>query len=216
MPHGFPGASGKGRTACPIWALRWTDPPHRRLGSLVRSPPLRVHGAGALWGPTPRRRPRLASGQETAVRWVMIIEIWYKATESALPRAYQRTETNWLLANDCSADSPLDVSTGLGGGGSPGQAARGYEPAVPSMNPLSRRRHEPVIYYYGEHKGPSARQFDALSIAFEIAEPSVPAATANPAAIMASNSAYSAAAAPFSSRRKRARKAPDFIILDLP
>jgi hypothetical protein len=33
---------------------------------------------------------------------------------------------------------------------------------------------------------------------------------------MASNSAYSAAAAPFSSRRKRARKAPDFVILDLP
>jgi hypothetical protein len=33
---------------------------------------------------------------------------------------------------------------------------------------------------------------------------------------MASNSAYSAAAAPFSSRKKRARKAPDFIILDLP
>ena len=59
-------------------------------------------------------------------------------------------------------------------------------------------------------------QFDALSIAFEIAEPSVPAATAKPAAIMASNSAYSAAAAPFSSRRKRARKTPDFVLLDLP
>jgi hypothetical protein len=43
-----------------------------------------------------------------------------KATESALPKAYQRTQANWLLANDCSADSPLDVSTGLGGGGSPG------------------------------------------------------------------------------------------------
>ncbi len=28
--------------------------------------------------PTPRRRPRLASGQETPVRWVIIIETWYK------------------------------------------------------------------------------------------------------------------------------------------
>jgi hypothetical protein len=59
-------------------------------------------------------------------------------------------------------------------------------------------------------------QFDALSMAFEIAEPSVPAATAKPAAIMASRSAYYAAAAPFSSHKNRARKAPDFLILNLP
>jgi hypothetical protein len=41
-------------------------------------PPFRVHGAGTLWRPTPRRRPRLANEQETAVKWVIIIEIWYK------------------------------------------------------------------------------------------------------------------------------------------
>jgi len=33
--------------------------------------------AGTLWCPTPRRRPRLASKQETAVKWMIIIEIWY-------------------------------------------------------------------------------------------------------------------------------------------
>jgi hypothetical protein len=59
---------------------------------------------------------------------------------------------------------------------------------------------------YGEQSGPSAMQFEAFSIAFEIAEPSVPAATAIPAAIMASNNAYSAAAAPASSHQKRAIK----------
>ncbi len=68
------------------------------------------------------------------------------------------------------------------------------------------------LYYYG----PAVMSLDALFNAPEIAVPSVPAETAKPAAIMASNSAYSAAAAPFSSRRKRARKAPDLIILNLP
>jgi hypothetical protein len=45
-------------------------------------------------------------------------------------------------------------------------------------------------------------QFDALSSAFEIAEPKVPAAIAMPAATIASSNAYSAAAAPRSSREK--------------
>ncbi len=31
-----------------------------------------------MWCPTPRRHPLLASRQETAVRWVIIIETWYK------------------------------------------------------------------------------------------------------------------------------------------
>ncbi len=111
---------------------------------------------------------------------------------------------------------PRTVSTSFGGGGSPGQAARGYEPVVPSPSPPLRRRHETGLNCYGEQLGPSLMQFDALSIALEIAEPSVPAATANPAAIMASNSAYSAAAAPPSSRQKRARKPTVLVILDLP
>jgi len=66
------GASGKCRTACPIRARRRTDPPHL---TGVSSPLARV--AGALWCPTPRRHPLLASGLETTVRWVIIIEIWY-------------------------------------------------------------------------------------------------------------------------------------------
>ena len=70
------------------WALRRTASPHRRPRSLAPSPPLRVHGAGALWCPTPRRHPRLASGQETAVIWVIIIEIWYN---EALPLSRSRT-----------------------------------------------------------------------------------------------------------------------------
>ncbi len=40
--------------------------------------PLGIHGACALWCPTPRRHPLLANEQETAVTGVIIIEIWYQ------------------------------------------------------------------------------------------------------------------------------------------
>ena len=51
--------------------------PTEGRGLLPLRRPLRVHGAGALWCPTPRRHPLLASEQETAVKGVIIIEIWY-------------------------------------------------------------------------------------------------------------------------------------------
>lgn len=64
---------------------------------------------------------------------------------------------------------------------------------------------EEIRCAYGEQLGPASRQLEALVIAFEIEVPSVPAAMARPAAIIASNRAYSAAAAPLSSHQKRER-----------
>ena len=55
-----------------------------------------------------------------------------------------------------------------------------------------------------------------LFIAAAIAEPSVPAVTAMPAEIIASNKAYSAADAPASSRQKEARKQSDLVITEFP
>jgi hypothetical protein len=103
------------------------------------------------------------------------------------------------------------------GGGSPGQVARGpFLPVRAFVESAAATKARTGHNCYGEQLGPSLMQSDALSIALEMAEPNVPAATANPAAIMASNSAYSAAAAPFSSRQKRARKPTDLVIPDLP
>jgi hypothetical protein len=59
-------------------------------------------------------------------------------------------------------------------------------------------------------------QVDALSIAFEIAEPSVPAATAIPDAIMPRIRAYSVADAPPSSHQKRENRPADLHIEYLP
>ncbi len=59
-------------------------------------------------------------------------------------------------------------------------------------------------------------QFDMLSIALEIAEPKVPAAIAMPAATIASSNAYSAAAAPRSSREKPRKNCKSPLMLYFP
>ena len=66
------------------WALRQAVPPHPKAA--VSSPltaPFGYLGRAPLWCPTPRRHPLLASGLETPVRWVIIIEIWYNLSNRA-------------------------------------------------------------------------------------------------------------------------------------
>jgi hypothetical protein len=49
--------------------------------------------AGALWCPTPRCHPLLASEQETAVKGVTIIEIWYQEERADKPGRQRTRET---------------------------------------------------------------------------------------------------------------------------
>ncbi len=135
--------------------------------------------------------------------------------ESALQKSRWDTGGGCVQALNRGADSSPCVSR-IRGGGSPRRAARGHEPVVPSLCPPLRRRHETGLNRYGVQLGPWSMQVDALFIAFEIAVPSVPAAIAKPAAIIASSRAYSAAAAPPSSRQKRVRKPTEPLILVLP
>ena len=78
--------------ACPIWALRRADPPHQRPRSLAPSPPTSGTWGGRLVVPQPRRHPRLASEQETAVKGVIIIEIRYYLSPTV--NQYQRAHAH--------------------------------------------------------------------------------------------------------------------------
>ena len=109
------------------------------------------------------------------------------------------------------APIPRTVSTDSGEGAHPGRSHAVFDRSrLRQVRQATKAR--PGLKRYGLQFGPASMHEDALSMASEIEEPRVPAATAKPAAIMASKSAYSAAAAPLSSRQNRVRKRTDLVI----